>query len=458
MIKVAAACFLGGAQAYMPPVILAVPSRAAQRRAILVTATPEKVDDAAAKLEALRAQVEAARQAAKESDYEWYLENAALLEGTERVASSPGDGRRTDAAPVPVASPVDAPAVAASQATTWDLTGSEVQTSELTSVEATAYRQFQAASSNNDAVNDAEWTADEADDVDPEFLSYDQGASVEVKPVEFDAAEYRSQQDEAVQKDERIAATLASLGYSAEEAASLVPDAVTMIVDLGFRRPQTTRLPADWTKSEPTQGFKRQTPRETSRSRSPETQAPPGRRRPSLSSPWVDDDDEDDDDDDDDVRARKGASTQRSGFLQNPYAIDNGEDCGDEYFDDDEDYDGDYLYSEDGGGDDDMSLYPSLDKFKEMLRAESNLRLTVAGPWIRDFVVTENRVRLALYKWWLKSLDEGIGDAPQVRCSCSGIDLIRLTSFPDFSKIFLIFSTAIICLPLLTSCFFIALN
>jgi len=430
MIRVAAACLLGGVHAFTPSSILSVQSRAAQRRATLVTAASEKMEDTAAKLEALRAQVAAARQAAKESDYEWYLENAALLEGSEEVASSLDGSRVTGAAQAPapaqVASPV-APPIAApvatvtaltnteAQATTWDLTGSEVQASELTSVEAAAYRQYQAASSNIETVNDAVWTADEADDVDPEFLSYDLGTDVEPAPEES-----RVKDVEAAQEDDRIASTLASLGYSDEEAASLVPDAVTMIVDLGFRRPQTARLPADWTKSEPVPGTKRQNPREASKSRSPETQAPPVRRRPSLSSPWVEDDE--DDDVEDDKRAGRSAASQRSGFLQNPYAVGSSNKYDGDNYEDDEDYEGDYLYSDDD--DDDMSLYPSMDKFKDMLRAESNLRLTVAGPWIRDFVVTENRVRLALYKWWLKSLDEGIGEAPQVRLPYPGVNLI----------------------------------
>jgi hypothetical protein len=370
----------------------------------MIAATPVKEDDAVAKLEALRAQVAAARQAAKENDYEWYLENAALLEGTEDPAPPLGASRPSGAAP--------AAAPAAPQATAWDLTGSEVQTSALTAAEDAAYRQYRAASTTNtEAAEDVAWTTDlAAEDVDPEFLAYDRQAAT-IEPT----VETGVKGSQAVEAKDRVFVTLAGLGYSAEEAASLVPDAVAMIVDLGFRRPRTARLPADWIQNMPSKArSQRQDTREASKVRKAEApkarqeEEPPPRRRPSLSSPWADGDDDEGD------FEEASSARKRSGFLQNPWAIEVDDNSyGKEDYDDDED-DGDFEGSKGAAGDD-MSVYPSLDKFKDLLRAESNLRLTVAGPWIRDYVVAENRVRLALYKWWLKALDEGIGEAPKVR-------------------------------------------
>ena len=54
--------------------------------------------------------------------------------------------------------------------------------------------------------------------------------------------------------------------------------------------------------------------------------------------------------------------------------------------------------------------WPDLGSFKEMLRDESLMRIGVMGPWIVPGVRAENQLRIYLYKWWLKAVDEGIGD------------------------------------------------
>jgi len=53
--------------------------------------------------------------------------------------------------------------------------------------------------------------------------------------------------------------------------------------------------------------------------------------------------------------------------------------------------------------------WPDVDTFKDWLREESVVRLRIAGPWIRDGIKLENKVRLSLYKWWLKAVEEGVG-------------------------------------------------
>ncbi|CAN0317796.1 unnamed protein product, partial [Discosporangium mesarthrocarpum] len=53
--------------------------------------------------------------------------------------------------------------------------------------------------------------------------------------------------------------------------------------------------------------------------------------------------------------------------------------------------------------------WPSLDEFKKMLREETDMRLTLVGPWAAEVVAAENAFRLEAYRKWLNVLDKGVG-------------------------------------------------
>jgi hypothetical protein len=196
-------------------------------------------------------------------------------------------------------------------------------------------------------------------------------------------------------------AALMDLGYSEAEVHSLLPDAVGMILELGFRRPTSVTLPLDWLRLANVD--EAALPSSSIRTPPPEYGGIDGLGFRGL-------DDDFDLGDVDDV-----------GFLDNPWSEnnqpsrrreirgggrrgrDNNERYGDEDYEgeDEGDDDEDLLLNYEGGGGrrqrlDDLSpAWPSLTKFKDMLRDESELRLDIF-PWMLEGLRTENRVRINL--------------------------------------------------------------
>ena len=60
--------------------------------------------------------------------------------------------------------------------------------------------------------------------------------------------------------------------------------------------------------------------------------------------------------------------------------------------------------------DTDEEFWPDMDKFKDMLREETRWRIDATGGWAAPAVNAEASWRLRLYKWWLDSIAEGIGE------------------------------------------------
>ncbi|CAB1111847.1 unnamed protein product [Ectocarpus sp. CCAP 1310/34] len=54
--------------------------------------------------------------------------------------------------------------------------------------------------------------------------------------------------------------------------------------------------------------------------------------------------------------------------------------------------------------------WPTMEEFTKLLREETEVRLSLVGPWAAEVVALENRFRLQAYEKWLEVLDKGIGE------------------------------------------------
>ncbi|CAM9529200.1 unnamed protein product [Ectocarpus sp. 4 AP-2014] len=75
-------------------------------------------------------------------------------------------------------------------------------------------------------------------------------------------------------------------------------------------------------------------------------------------------------------------------------------------WDDDDEEDGGKLWT--GVGPD--GPWPTMEEFTKLLREETEVRLSLVGPWAAEVVALENRFRLQAYEKWLEVLDKGIGE------------------------------------------------